>query len=257
MITVGVAQIKNSIEVADNFTSIKKCLDFFADSNVDLVLFPECSLSGFSIKMEECTEDVLQPYLDFVESWSIQKDKAVILPTALRKKRIFNAAYFFYRNEKKIFYKYGLTDSEKHFFSIPEDEILKIFSIKDYQLAVLMCAEAEQSPWGFIKPGEVDVILWPGYWGWGISDKWGDKKASGESNLVYKNMNEWRVPLIQSNFSSNDLKDYRDSGPHGRSVFVNSDNRLYGEGGFDKEACYSVLIEGNRIVDCTEIGVLN
>lgn len=59
MLSVGVAQIANSVDVAKNFEAISIHLQKFAKENVDLVLFPECSLSGFAATKRECTETVL------------------------------------------------------------------------------------------------------------------------------------------------------------------------------------------------------
>jgi hypothetical protein len=73
-------------------------------------------------------------------------------------------------------------------------------------------------------------------------------KNNSEENGIYRNMQQWRRPLLQSNFAFNDLADYRASGPHGLSMFVNSDNSLRGQGGFDLEACYRIGIKNNEIV---------
>ncbi len=41
-----------------------KCLTHFEEKEIDLILFPECSLSGFSSKIKDCTIDLITPYLD-------------------------------------------------------------------------------------------------------------------------------------------------------------------------------------------------
>ena len=80
----------------------------------------------------------------------------------------------------------------------------------------------------------------------------------GESrqNLIFENMKKWKRPLIQSNFAFNDLADHRGAGPHGLSMFVNSDNSLYQNGDFDSESCYEVHISNNKIQNCQKIGDL-
>lgn len=69
MITIGIGQIANSTNVAENFESIKSLLSRFKDEDVNLVLFPECSLSGFTARMKECTRSALQPFLDDIQQW--------------------------------------------------------------------------------------------------------------------------------------------------------------------------------------------
>jgi len=66
MLKIGVAQIRNCVDVEENFLTILKCLKAFEFNKPDVILFPECSLSGFSSKIKDSTLDVLKPYLDKV-----------------------------------------------------------------------------------------------------------------------------------------------------------------------------------------------
>jgi hypothetical protein len=61
------------------------------------------------------------------------------------------------------------------------------------------------APWEFFKDGEVDVVLWPGYWGWEQGEEWNESCQASQ----------WKVPLIQANFAFNDVGDERTRGPHG------------------------------------------
>ncbi len=255
MLKIGVSQIKNSTEINENFTSIKKSLQVFEKTAVDLILFPECCLSGFSAKIKDCTAQVIKEYLDYVERWSLRTGKQVILPTALKEQdAIYNTGFFFQAEKVHRFYKLGLTESESSFFSVPKKQTQKVFKVKNYNIALLICFEAEQAPWKYFKEGEVDVILWPGYWGWVAEDTWQEHKNSNEENLIYKNMKQWKCPLIQSNFAYNELEDFRESGPHGLSVFVNNDNQLVKQGRLDDECCYEITVEDKVITNCLMIG---
>jgi predicted amidohydrolase len=155
---------------------------------------------------------------------------------------IYNTGFCFQNGDVDQFYKLSLTESEKNFFSIPDHPTSKVFNVKGFKLGLLICFEAEISPYQNFDEGSVDVILWPGYWGWTMDDNWSSHKKNGEENKIFKNMSEWKIPLIQANFSFNDLNDYRASGPHGLSVFVNSDNQLMGQGGFEEEAYYLIAL---------------
>lgn len=256
MLKIGVSQIKNSTNFEENFSTIHRALGLFENSDVDLILFPECSLSGFSSKIQECTYQVIKEYLDQIEKWSERNNKFVILPTALKNDSIFNTGYVFGDGQSQQFYKLGLTESEQNFFSVPKESTKKVFEIKGYKVAILICFEAQMESWKFFKDGEVDVILWPGYWGWEKGDTWQEFNKEGEPNLIFKNMKKWRRPLIQSNFSYNDLADHRDSGPHGLSMFVNSDNTLFGNGEYDYESCYKICIKDSKIKSFEKIGDL-
>jgi len=70
MINIGVSQIKNSTKIEENFVSIQKSLQLFEQTDVDLIVFPECSLSGFSAKIGECTLDLVTEHLNSIDNWS-------------------------------------------------------------------------------------------------------------------------------------------------------------------------------------------
>lgn len=58
-------------------------------------------------------------------------------------------------NVQRSFYRLGLTDSEKKFFSVPDKSSAKVFRIKDYNLGLLVCFEVEQQPWAHFQAGDV------------------------------------------------------------------------------------------------------
>lgn len=243
MLKIGVAQIRNRIDVKDNFLTILKCLKAFEFNKPDVILFPECALSGFSSKIKDSTLEVLKPYLDKVGDWTRKNKVTVFLPTALKSgDAIYNTGFCFKNGEVDQFFKLGLTETEKKFFSIPKHPTSKVFKVNGFRIGLLICYEAEMNPYEYFDKGSVDLMLWPGYWGWDKEDNWSSNKKNGEENKIFKNMSEWKVPLIQSNFSFNDLNDYRATGPHGLSMFVNSDNQLIGQGGFEEEGCYLMVL---------------
>lgn len=243
MLKIGISQIRNCVDIEENFLSILKCLMAYEFNKPDIILFPECALSGFSSKIKDSTLDVLKPYLDKVGNWSKQNGVTVFLPTAFKSDSVYNSGFIFQDGDMVQFYKLGLTASEKQFFSIPQIPTSKVFNVKGCRIGLLICFEAEMNPYEFFKKGSVDLILWPGYWGWTKEDSWCPTKNNGEENKIFKNMNEWKIPIIQSNFAFNDLDDYRASGPHGLSMFIDSDNQLAGQAGFEQEACYLMDFE--------------
>lgn len=253
MLKIGVAQIKNSIELSDNFKQIEKCLDIFQNTDVDLILFPECSLSGFSAKIGECTLDIMRSYLNELKVWSERYDKAMIIPTALREDRIYNTGFFLQGGRAEQFYKVGLTDSEKGFFSTPETYEKQIFTLKGQKFIPLICLEAQLDDDLYFERGTVDFILWPGYWGWEREDKWDALKSDGDENLVYANMSQWSVPLIQANFSYNDMGDDRSQGPHGLSVVVDKNNNLVYQASYEQQECFVVELDRNDITNCYQL----
>lgn len=244
MLSVGIAQIPNSTDVSKNFEAIYGLLQKFETTNVDVILFPECSLSGFTSKMKECTDAVLNPYVEKVQSWVNRTGIEVVLPTAIvESEKVFNSGFWFKENECERFYKIGLTDSEKKFFSVPADERSKVFKIKGYNVAVLICFEIEHGPWTYFEKEQVDAILWPGYWGWKLEDTWTEKREQEKLNPIFKNMTAWQIPILQSNFACNDLDGHTGAGPEGLSFVVNSNNELIRKGAHLKSAGFIVSLD--------------
>jgi len=243
-LNVGIAQTPNSLDVERNFQSIKSLLPRFEEAGVDVVLFPECSLSGFSAKMKECTADLLKPYLEDIQSWTKKTSIEVVLPTALAKNgSVYNSGWWFKQHEANQFYKLGLTDSEKKFFSIPDESYSKVFEVKGFRFALLICYEIEHAPWTYFQPNEVDAILWPGYWGWDLESKWEAEKAPGKVNPIFSNVNCWKVPVLQSNFAFNDLEGHSGAGPEGLSFIIDAKNRLLERGAHQRVGGLLVTLE--------------
>lgn len=258
MISIGIAQTPNTADVEKNFNSIMELLSRFKNANVDLVLFPECSLSGFTAKMRDCSRSVLRPYLDAIQNWTNQTNIEVILPTAFHEdNKVYNSGFWFKVGGVSTFYKIGLTESEKKFFSVPTNDNKKVFEIKDFKFVILVCFEAQHEPWLYFKNGDADAILWPGYWGWTFEDKWEENISSDKPNLIYQNMTNWKIPLLQSNFAFNDIDGHIGAGPEGLSLIVSHDNKPYYRGPHLKSDGFIVnlsKISGKAIVtNCIEL----
>jgi predicted amidohydrolase len=257
-IVLGVAQTGNSLDVSKNFDSIKYFLNIFKNEGVDLVVFPGCSLSGFSAKMKECTSKVLESYLLEIQEWSNENNIQVILPTALvEEEKIFNSGFWFKKNERQQFFKIGLTESEKQFFSVPEKPGEKVLNINGFRCGLLICKEAQEETWSYIDD-EVDFIVWPGYWGWTQEFTW-QEKDDGIDNLVYMNSTKWKCPIIQSNFAYNDLGQHTGAGPEGLSIVVDSENKVVFRAGHLKESGYVVKLEKSNgrisVEQCRHVGL--
>lgn len=118
MLKIGVAQTRNSIDIEANYSSIFSFLQHFEKNKVDLALFPECSLSGFSAKISKCTLDRLTPFLNLIDQWRKSTGISVVLPTAIAEdEKVYNSGFWFGEDETQRFQKVGLTESEKNFQS--------------------------------------------------------------------------------------------------------------------------------------------
>nr|WP_283808892.1 carbon-nitrogen hydrolase family protein [Lujinxingia vulgaris] len=235
--------MQNSTDVPRNVRTMRKCLALLALKDVNLVVFPECSLTGFSPKLTASTPAELGGYIDEFSQWSRDHDIAVVLPTALTDGAIYNTGFYIHQGKATPFYKLGLTPSETGFFSTPADYTKSVFSLRGFRFLPLICMEAQQDPWTYFKPGDVDFLLWPGYWGWEKDDLWSPLKKDGDPNPIFQNVAQWRVPLIQANFAYNEGKAPEIRGPHGLSRVVGSDNTLCFQAAFHRESCFWFTLE--------------
>lgn len=227
MIKIGVAQIQNSTDVEANFENIKKFLTLFQEHKVDLVMFPECAISGFSAKTDENLDQKVDSILKYLIDFSTKHDVHIIAPTVLKEDAVFyNSGFHVFKGRANRFYKIGLTPSEQLHFSKPVEDTPKVLDINGYRCALLICKEAQDEAWTYFERKSADIILWPGYWGWKLDDGWKKTSHEGKENLIYSNMQNWKLPLIQANFSSNSSVNSRTSGPQGLSVVVDSTNKL-------------------------------
>lgn len=258
MINVGIAQIPNSPDIQKNYSAIASLLNRFEKTDADLVVFPECSLSGFTSRMKDSSESTLFPYLELIQSWVTKTGIEVVLPTAISEnEKVFNSGFWIKPTSRQKFYKTGLTESERKFFSIPQEPTSKVFSMKGYSFGLLVCFEAEHSPWSFFEKNQVDAILWPAYWGWSVDEIWGPHKGSQKVNPIFNNMAAWKIPLLQANFSMNDLGGSTGAGPEGLSFIIDADNQLVHRGPHLRSDGFLVKLlkddQGTRILGISDL----
>lgn len=233
--------MSNSTSIETNFNKVFTALEAFKKQEVDLVVFPECSLSGFSAQIRKCTDEFLAPLIHVLSNWVKENKIAIILPTAVQRGAIYNMGFFFNSYGEREFYKIGLTPSEKKFFTAPDYYKKQVFEINDFSFMPLICREAEGPTWKYFAKDDIDFVLWPAYWGWTAGANWGPS-AEGGSNAVFENMKNWQVPLIQSGFAFNDVDIQSPQGPCGLNVVVNRHNELIYRGPLNQEKNYVVCL---------------
>lgn len=222
---IGLCQIQNTSNLSSNISTILRCCEI-ASKECDLIVFPECALTGFSPHIDY-NEDVLALFFEKLSKLSQATETSIVVPTAIPfGERFYNSGFVFHSSgERTQFYKEGLTVSEQRFF-VPGENHSRVFQVKGYTFALLLCMEASEPPWTYLNEDEaVDAILWPGYWGWKESVQW-DESLEKLSRQVHQNMKVWKTPLLQVNFSNNHPSDKRNVGPEGLSVVVNAENEL-------------------------------
>ncbi len=145
-----------------------------------------------------------------------------------------------------IIYKSGLTQSEKTVLKSKESE--RTFLLNGYRLGVVICRELEDNLYKYFdKNNQPDLLLWPSYWGWDYHKKWrAINKDDGKKKKCFKQVEKIKKPLIQINFSTQ-IEKNKGLRKCGKSIILNSKNKVVGQGAYGKEDKYIVLFDSGRI----------
>jgi len=162
---IGGVQIPVSSEVYENFISIKKAIDWASENSVDILLTPECALTGYAwapIHALDHRLKKLQGYLDQLVAYSVEKKVDLALGTAIyeddtfvygkdknwvNQLRIYEAGELVYKHNKIM-----LTHDEPY----TAGEKVSVFNYKGRITAGLICNDL----WvcGFQRPGDAGKL---------------------------------------------------------------------------------------------------
>ncbi len=223
---VASVQMENSTDQANNLNVMTNMLALAASQKADIVMFPECALTGFHSKPEPCTPQDLEPLIARLHRYAMAHQISVLLPSIIHEDdAFFNGGWFLdTRGQRTRFVKRGLTESEQKFFTVPDDAMQRVFAHENLRLGVLLCREVADSPETYFDARNVDLVLWPTYWRWDDELQWGSSQEGELAQAAYEAVKHWGVPLCQSNYSANSTEDVRASGPSGQSVIINANN---------------------------------
>lgn len=252
-LSIGVSQIQNNLDVSVNLSSVLNALKVFHVAGADLVLFPECALTGFSSLVKNTNYNLVQDAVVQIREHVDKLGLAAIVPTAwLLDGAFYNCGFYFQPGIAPVqFFKEDLTESETKFF-IPQVNSLRSFEVNGVKLGILICIEAALDPWKYYSKETLpDVLLWPGYWGNKVTT-W-DANNAKDSYKVFKNMLSWKRPLIQATFSKNHANVELGEGPFGRSFVVTSDNRAKFSAAYREEDNFLVRLEGSDKLEVTNV----
>lgn len=226
---VGLVQLPNDTNIDANARRALRALDALA--HVDLLVFPEAFLTGFSAKLEACDLASLRPHLDLLQEAATRHGVCVVLPSALQDGDAWaNMGWVMSEAGRQRFEKVGLTASERQFFRPAPDPGARMFSCRGVRCGLVLCREVGDDPGAYWDAAELDVLLWPGYCRWEDAEVWGEHGRSDMGADAYRAMQVWARPLLQANFCANAGTDPRARGPNGRSCVVSSRNVLVHQG---------------------------
>lgn len=96
---IGAYQFAISGDVNENYKEIEKAIYLAKHKDVQLLIFPECSLTGYpprDISNSSCVNfNLVQSMCDRLQSVADQNDISFIVGTIFKEKEIYNRAYYF------------------------------------------------------------------------------------------------------------------------------------------------------------------
>lgn len=241
---VGIYQLRNHRNMGLNKALISEALLLGARHGVDVAVFPECMLTGFSAKPEGCTWSDVESYIEEVTALAVEHNMSVMLPSILEEQeRFFNMGWWISSSGECLEYgKRGLTQSEERFFTrFPLVQNQRIFHHGACRFGVVICREVADEDGAYFSAQETDIVLWPTYWRW--DERWHDAQTV-LARSARRYSEQISQLMIQCNYSHNE-EDERSSGPNGRSVVIDC---------FGEEVCCAPEDRSVLMVLCLEEG---
>jgi predicted amidohydrolase len=139
---VGAAQMKFRAAIAENLKSIGAAISKAARTNCDVVLFPECSVTGYNVDFSGINPLAIEAAIQIVAAMARENKINVILgsPT-LAKRKLHNSLIVIDRKGREVFryHKIHLTARDAKFFK-PGNSIA-FFKVDGVPCTVIICHE--------------------------------------------------------------------------------------------------------------------
>lgn len=143
---IGVAQIEAQRSIDENIQHIVEYIDKASERNLNLLCFPECSITGYVEILEHGVSSLndnerLKSGLSSLHEYAIKKGMDVIVGNVLFDKRAaFNVASVLLRDGSRMYYKKNnLTASERRCFK--EGTEILVFESHGLRFGILICRD--------------------------------------------------------------------------------------------------------------------
>lgn len=204
MFKVGICQIPNSADISGNSDAIEFAMLKFKNEGVDLVVTPECALSGYTpallnigfAEIESATSRLSRA----CERLSI--DLLLGVPVGVSGTKPKNSVLHIDSRgiKRDSVSKQIFTPTDEMFF-VRDSKPRLNFRVKDKQVGVVICAEAVEAIDEFDQHFvDASFIVWPGMWAWPSSEQRSAQQSSNDLKLK-QNQARWARPVLQANFS--------------------------------------------------------
>ena len=249
ILQIGISQIQNNIQVKQNLSVILDCISKHQKVESNLVLFPECALTGFTSLVKNTVFTEVLTAFDKIQNLVDSGITSAMVPTVIKSNEggFINAGFYFQPNKPRIFIaKEGLTESEQKFFTSGSNNYRQ-FEMNGYKIAFLICIEAAHEPWRYLDENDKpDLILWPAYWGKDEIPVWNESLTKDDLK-VYQNNKIWKVPILRATYFENHENVGLSPGPYGQSLVINQDNELFYSAAKSAAEDYIVNFQKNKL----------
>ena len=141
-LTIAAAQMRFRSKIADNVSWIRDAITSSAKAGAELVLFPECAVTGYNCDFATVTQTEVEEALQQIAQAARVADCHVLVgcPTFVRRKK-FNSLVAFDRRGRRVFCysKIHLTSRDKRFFS--PGNALALFELAGVLCTTIICHE--------------------------------------------------------------------------------------------------------------------
>lgn len=137
----AVAQVRLFDQIEKNVSTISKYITLASKQNVEILCFPECSVTGYVRDFSTVDQDAVIETLEGLHKQAIRDSVNVIVgtPYVERKKRFNSAIVLLTSGKRHIYHKINLTSSDEAFFKKGKEPL--IFRLGDVKCGVLICRD--------------------------------------------------------------------------------------------------------------------
>lgn len=254
MLKIGIAQINNHFDLSENLRSILRAIDVQSQNKADLVLFPECAITGYNTGILKVDREAIVDAVQKVKKLAKERKINVALPTPWPNDsgNFHNSILFISEHGEiaAIFNKIGLQRGEERLF-VSSNSHKRVFEIKEHKIGIIICIETSHHPWAYLKEtDQADLIFWPGFYAVTEEDAnldWSTSKSDSDKKVRDNLMSHWRAPLLHVNCSSSPESHFWPGKLFGGSAVYDSDGTTLFSAKRSMEDFSMVNIEDKKI----------
>jgi predicted amidohydrolase len=177
---IGIVQMYLSTDVAQNTQKILGFMKQASERGIDLLCFPECSLTGYIVDHNKIGMDDIRKGISDIQRSADKHNISVIVGTSWQannnninknknvdgdddtdsnKRIIYNTAVVIRPHSKiKLYFKNDLTDYDKNYFSKGNRTIT--FKVKDIKCSVLICHDQNNPLLAAKYRNSIDILFY-------------------------------------------------------------------------------------------------